>query len=163
VIQVDNTKATVASWVLTVFLSLLAGCDITPPAQENASPEIPLLSVHDTMTWILEPAAEVIWDSAGFIITAEGEQDLTPTTEEGWQAVLYAAATLSESGHLLALPGRSAGEDWNEYAAGLSTAARLAMDAAHTRDSEALFKAGGRIYQVCRACHNQYWVRSQDN
>lgn len=123
--------------------------------------EAPLLSIHDTMNWILEPAADVIWDSSGFIITAEGEEDLTPTTDEGWHAVIHAAAYLSEAGHLLSLPGRSPGADWDEYATGLTNAGQAALTAALARDSEALFAAGGRIYQVCRACHNQYWVKGE--
>lgn len=110
------------------------------------------------MTWILDPAADVIWDSAGTIITAEGSEELAPTTDEGWEAVLHAAGVVTEGGNLLMMPGRSAGDDWLEYSAGLVAAGRLAIDAAEARDPDALFEAGGRIYQVCRACHNQYWV-----
>ena len=48
------------------------------------------------MLWILDPAADVIWDSAGAIITAEGETDLSPTTDEGWEHVRNSAAVLTE-------------------------------------------------------------------
>jgi hypothetical protein len=24
-----------------------------------------------------------------------------------------------------------------------------------------LFEAGGRLYQVCRACHDQYWIEDE--
>jgi len=132
---------------------LLGGC------QQDPEPPPYALSadITESMLWILEPAADVIWDSAGFVIDASGETDLSPSSEEAWNEVLYAAATLSESGNLLMLPGRSAGEDWNEYARGLVTAGERARDAALAQDAEALFNAGGQIYQVCRACHNQYW------
>lgn len=136
------------------------------PAQPSTQSETPykaVVDVHETMTWILEPAADVIWDSAGFIITAEGERNLTPTTDEGWAAVLHAAAYLTEAGNLLMLPGRSAGADWDEYSRGLISAGETAIEAALERDGSALFDAGGRIYQVCRACHNQYWVKGQDD
>ena len=66
---------------------------------------------------------------------------------------------LTESANLLMLPGRSMGDDWNEYALGLMSASELALKAAQDQSSDALFDAGGRIYQVCRACHNQYWVK----
>jgi hypothetical protein len=113
------------------------------------------------MAWILDPAADLIWDSAGTIITAEGEQDLSPTTDEGWNKVLHAAATLTEAGNLLMMPGRSAGDDWVEYSKGLTRAGMEAMAAAQAQDADALFHAGGNIYQVCKACHNQYWVKGK--
>ena len=47
--------------------------------------------VHDLMAYVLDPAAEVIWDSAGYIITEEGEFNLEPTDEEGWNKVKYGA------------------------------------------------------------------------
>lgn len=145
--------------------TVLYACDdrqpsASPPAQASETPYQLVADIHQTMTWILEPAADVIWDSAGTIITAEGERDLSPTSDDGWIAVLHAATTLTEAGNLLMMPGRSAGDDWLEYSAGLVEAGKLAMQAAQARDAEALFDAGGRIYQVCRACHNQYWIKS---
>lgn len=140
-------------------LLLLAGCG--QEAADAPAPQAPyeiVTNLSETMEWILEPAADVIWDSAGFIITAAGEEDLSPTTQEGWAQVVHAAAMIAEAGNLMMLPGRSAGADWNEYAAGMTAAGKEAMAAAQAHDADALFDAGGRIYQVCRACHNQYWA-----
>jgi hypothetical protein len=117
--------------------------------------------MNQTMAWIVEPAADVIWDSAGAVIDTQGETDLAPTTDEAWQNVVNAASVVAESGNLLMLPGRSMGADWNEYARGLTAAGKEAMAAAQARDANALFDAGGRIYVVCRACHNQYWVEGE--
>lgn len=142
--------------------ALLGACAQEPPPQ--ATPPYRLLTdLHQTMEWVLEPAAEVIWDSAGFVITAEGEEDLSPDSEAAWERVTWAAATLGESGNLLMLPGRAAGDDWVEYAQGLVSAAEGALQAARARDAQALFDAGGHIYQVCRACHNQYWPEARDD
>ncbi len=110
------------------------------------------------MEWILDPAADVIWDSAGTIITAEGERDLAPTTDEGWDQVRSSAALVGETGNLLMMPGRASGPAWVAYAQGLTAAAEVAMAAAEARDADALFDAGGQLYQVCRACHEQYMV-----
>ena len=110
------------------------------------------------MLWILEPAAEVIWDSAGFVITAEGETDLSPTTEAGWDLVRNNAALVAESGNLLMMPERSMGPEWVAYAQAMIGAGRGVMAAAEVRDAEALFDAGGDLYQTCRACHTQYMV-----
>ena len=41
--------------------------------------------MHDLMNWVLNRAAEAIWDSAGYVVTEKGETDLSPTTEAKWQ------------------------------------------------------------------------------
>jgi hypothetical protein len=114
------------------------------------------------MQWIVYPAADVIWESAGTIITADGSTELAPTTDRGWAKVQRAAAILTESGNLLMMPGRAAGEDWIAWSRQLVDAGKVAMQAAEARDADALFDAGGRIYEVCRGCHNQYWVEVDD-
>ena len=157
--------------VLVLASLLLSACSdqAAPPIDKearsgsNESPYLVVTSIHQTMAWILDPAADVIWDSAGTIITAEGRQELAPTTDEGWAEVVRAAAVLSEAGNLLMMPGRAAGEDWVEYSQGLIDAGKLALQAAETQDSDALFDAGGRIYQVCKACHAQYWVETDES
>ncbi len=149
---------TAASMVIGVCLAACSPPDSTVKDEPKFAAT---LSIQELMHWVLEPAAEVIWDSAGFVITREGERDLTPTTDEHWAQVMSAAATLAESGNLLMLPGRSPGADWEEYSRGLVNASRLGLEAALARDGKALFDAGGRIYQVCRACHNQYWVKGE--
>lgn len=139
-----------------------AGAEETAQAYETGGDTEIVTNIQQTMAWLLDPAADLIWDSAGTIITAQGQEDLSPTTEEGWTAVVHAAATLAETGNLLMMPGRSAGEDWDEYSRGLLAAGKLAIKAAQEQDADALFDAGGRIYQVCKACHNQYWVADGD-
>ena len=150
--------------VAAVLCMLVAACGERNEPSLATSAEPPyqsITNIHQTMAWILDPAADVIWDSAGTIITAQGHQELAPTTNEGWAEVLHAAATLTETGNLLMMPGRAAGDDWIEYAQGLMAAGQLAIKAAQDQDDEALFEAGGRIYLVCRACHNQYWIEEE--
>jgi hypothetical protein len=135
------------------LLVTLAACGKQAPA----TPQYQVVTdVRHTMELIIDPAADLIWDSAGSVITAAGEQDLAPATPEDWAKVAAAAAVLTESGNLLMMPGRSAGPDWDEYSSALITTGKLAMAAAEQQDANALFDAGGSIYQVCLACHNQY-------
>ena len=148
-----------ASLIITTLLLVTACNQQPPPAQ---TPFQAVTDIHHTMELILDPAADLIWASAGTIITAEGEQELAPTTDEGWHKVEQAAAVLAETGNLLMMPGRAVGDDWVEYSIGLIEAGKLALQAARDQDSDALFDAGGRIYQVCLACHNQYWVEVDD-
>ncbi len=147
----------------TLAIVLLSGCDrdrsIEPAAKpESASAYRAITDVKQTMERILDPAADVIWDSAGFVITAAGESDLAPTTDEGWEHVRDSAALVAESGNLLLMPGRVGGADWVVYAQELRTAGEVAMAAAEARDADALFDAGGRLYLACRTCHEQYMV-----
>ena len=144
-----------AAFIL-ITSSLLAACN-QPPETDSSKYE-PILDAHQMMEWVLDPAVDVIWDSAGTIITAEGEQDLSPTTDAGWDEVVRQSAILAEAGNLLMMPERSAGPDWDKHSAGLIRTGKLAMAAAASRDKDALFDAGGQIYQVCLACHNQYWI-----
>ena len=128
----------------------------------EAPPPAPFEAVHDvaeTMRIVLEPAADVIWGSAGQVITADGVEDLAPTTDEGWLRVAHAAAVAAESGNLLMLPDRARdGGEWMEISRGLVSAGRRARVAAEAQDADALFAAGGLLYNVCVSCHQQYWL-----
>ena len=139
------------------FITICAAC-----AEQEAQQVLPKAtgSTYQMMTSYLEPAADKIWGSAGLIITEDGEVDLRPTTEEGWLNVINAATVVAEGGNLLLINGYSANEaDWAAYSKGLTLAALKARRAAESQDADALFDAGGEIYNVCRACHNRYIER----
>lgn len=141
---------------LLAFDLVLALCACTQQPQATSPPYEAVTDVRRTMVLIIDPAADVVWDSAGSVISEAGEQDLAPATPEAWAKVEAAAAVLTESGNLLMMPGRSAGPDWDEHARALIRAGKLATAAAQQQDAGALFDAGGRIYEVCLACHTQY-------
>jgi len=139
---------------------VLGGCGATE--ESTAPPFSTTATVHQFMVWGLEPSADVIWDNAGFILTEEGEQDLQPTTDEGWDKVRNAATTVAEAGNLLMMPGYAADAgDWLEYSSGMVAAGIRAREAAQAQDAEALFQAGANLYSVCLACHNRYIVEAQ--
>ena len=126
--------------------------------EERDSAASPLLSTKQVMEWILDPATDVIWDSAGTIITEQGSRELAPTTEAGWATVRNNAAVVAETGILLQVQGRSRGPGWNTHSRGLLEAGRVALKAARAKDSYAFFDAGGQLYQACLACHQRYLV-----
>ena len=131
---------------ILILVCLLAACEEAP----EVVPYEPATDMAGLMEHVLEPAADVLWDSAGSIITAEGEQFLAPTTEEGWLNVLNQATVVAETGNTLMLPGYRQDEGaWMEFSKGLIAAGRVAMDAAHKQDDDALFQAGARLYSVC--------------
>ena len=113
--------------------------------------------MHDLMSHYLTPASEKIWESTGFIITEEGEQSLEPTSQEGWDEVIFGAQVIIESSYLLTKPDRSKGKkDWIIFSEMLEPIGRNALEAAEKKDAESLFQIGADLYQACVACHNVY-------
>ena len=137
---------------------LLGGCG---PGAETATDRAsyqPIVNSEQMMNWILDPQADVIWGSAGTITTFEGVEDLAPTTQEGWDAVRNAAATLAEAGNVLQIPGHSRGADWNEISRGLTSTAVLLIQAAENKNADEVFDYGGQLYNVCVSCHQLYML-----
>ncbi len=142
----------------------LAAVGCRAPAPAAPVPPVPYRShvdVQQLMARILFPVSDEIWDSSGTIITAEGRTELAPTTDEGWERVHDRALLVAELGNLLMLPGRSQSPEWDAYARGMSAAALESVVAAQARDPDALFDAGGRLYQTCKACHDRYWLTDE--
>lgn len=110
----------------------------------------------------VQPTAEGYWDSVRFVSElVDGEPVFTeyePKTEEDWQKVEQAARHLGELGEALKTPAYSDGRgaDWLVFAQGMVDVAKLAEDAAKSRDPDQVFEVGGTVYNVCSACHQQY-------
>jgi hypothetical protein len=134
-------------------LGLLVAC-----SAEQAPPAPPLaLTVKELMERVIDPTADLFWESSGTIITAAGETSRAPTTDAGWQAAVNAAATLVEAGNLLMLPGRARDDkEWMQFARQLQGSAAAGMKAAQTKDEKAVFDTGGEIFLACRGCHMKY-------
>lgn len=143
------------SFILCLSGALLlsaCGAEQDPPPPMN-----PVGDMKQTMDWVLDPAADVVWGFAGFIVTAEGETDLAPKNDEEWAQVKHAAWVLAESGNLLMMPGLAQDSaDWTEYSQGLRTMGNRLIEIAESQDPEALFEAGGHLYNICLACHQAY-------
>jgi hypothetical protein len=117
------------------------------------------LTMAEFMLHVVDASAQGVWANQGWVYSEAGEEELFPTTEEGWLAVENSAAMVAETGNLMILPGRAVDDDaWIEYSQALYDAGIRTMKAAESRDKEAFFAAGGDIYQVCRACHQRYIV-----
>jgi hypothetical protein len=118
--------------------------------------------MRDLMNWVLDPAADVIWQSAGSVTTVDGTEDLAPTNDEGWDRVRHAAAVVSESGKLLMLPGRARDEGaWKGMSRAMVDIGARTAHAAERRDAEAIFDLGGELYTACLACHQRYAISGQ--
>jgi hypothetical protein len=61
------------------------------------------------MDGIIDPAADVLWDSVAYIATPKGVEDRQPRTDDEWKTVRNSAITLIEAANLLSMPGRRVG------------------------------------------------------
>jgi mono/diheme cytochrome c family protein len=142
-------------------MALIAGCG-QPPAPPPA-PAVPpyntTLNMKQVMSWVIDPAADVVWESVAIIITEKGENQKAPKTDDEWAAVRNGAATLVESGNLLMMQTRTRDDKtWMAAAKRLSDAANIALQAAEKKDVAALFDSGATIFNACSACHANYRV-----
>jgi hypothetical protein len=135
------------------------------------------------MVSMVDPVADVIWNSVATIVTREGVEELAPRTDEEWARVRHAAVTLAEVTNLLMIPGRQVAKpgekseypgielepeqiaklirqnpgNWAKRAAALHASAIGAIRVIDTRDVAGLFDAGEKLEQACEQCHLDYW------
>ena len=145
--------------------TLLAACgDAGQEAASSASPSALepsynlSLNMSEFMLLVLEPSADVIWGSAGWIdAIREGYYELYPDNDEDWARVREHAAVIVEVGNALMLPGRAPDQGaWVTYSQAMSSAGLTLMRALQDQDEEATFQAGAQLYSVCTACHMAY-------
>ena len=139
--------------IILFSLSLaLLGCTPDKPKTNTTS-----LNLKQLMEWVIDSNADVIWDSVKFITTNEGTKEIFPQTDQEWEDIRNSSATLIEAGNLLMLEGRAKDNtEWVKYAQRLSNTSEVALKAAQEKNKEALFDAGGNIYNACKACHDKY-------
>src|SRR5229473_3668246 len=63
-------------------------------------------TVKDIMDSMVDPIADVIWNSVATIVSYAGVEERQPRTDEDWAKVRHAAITLAEATNLLIMPGR---------------------------------------------------------
>ncbi len=144
--------------------ALLTACSPGKPAAPKAPSQAKFntdLPMTEFMGHFVDPAAFMYWKGSGIELTEKGERDLSPTTDEGWDVLISGATMLVEAGNILQLPGRTRAPeaDWNKYAQMLTDRALIARAAAEKHDKKAVFDEGGKVYEVCVACHEQFVIQ----
>ncbi|MDO8908363.1 MAG: hypothetical protein Q7W55_07675 [Pseudohongiella sp.] len=115
------------------------------------------LDMTEFMAHVVEPIADTLWKSAGWILDEnEGYYELYPTDDAGWENVHNHGAMIVEAGNLMMLPGRAVDGAWMTYSEAISTVGGRIMTAADAQNKEDLFQAGAQLYSVCSACHQAY-------
>jgi hypothetical protein len=108
------------------------------------------------MEHVLTPAASAIWSVNGVIIDKNGERDLGPKSDEDWEKLVSAAATLAEATNALMIPQRALDADWSKYVKKLGDAADKAYRAAEAHDLKSISEVSDRLDGICAACHRHY-------
>ena len=112
---------------------------------------------------MIDPAADLVWDAVGTVITADSVDHWEPETDEEWAVVRNGAVTLVESANLLMIGDRARDQDtWMRMTQGMIDSGQRMLEAVEARDVEAVFALGEDVYNACDSCHNLYWVGDTD-
>jgi cytochrome c556 len=179
---------TLLALALAALLAASVACSGTTPAEPAAAADVrPTGTIKEIMDSVIDPSADVLWESVSTTINREGQTDKMPRTEDEWQAVRRSAVTLVEatnllvighrqvapSGHKSEYPGielepeqiqKTVDADraaWVRYAHGLHDAAMVALKAIDSKSVQGLMDAGENIDEACENCHKHYWYPDQ--
>ena len=165
-----------------LVVALIAGCRAAPPPAPPAPEFRPTATVREVMGNMVDPSADVLWESVATVVTDKGIDDRRPRTDEEWAVVKRSAVTLVEATNLLLIDrptGRTEDisanpnielspaeidavrkkdpEAWKTFVKGLYDAALPALDAINKKDADALLNSGEGIDVACENCHLHYW------
>ena len=140
-----------AAALVAVALSAACGGPEPPPFK-------PVADIKQLMEAIVDPSADVVWESVKTTFTKEGMDEHQPRTEAEWATVRHNAMILTEAGNLLMMPPRAKdGGDWMTFAQELIDTASVALRAAEAKNVDQLYDVGGLIDETCEKCHKKYW------
>ena len=171
-------------WLLLFFVSMLviAACNRAQPPSPPSSLQ-PEATIKDIMDSMVDPSADVLWESVATIVSAAGTDERQPRTDDDWKNVHRHAVILVEATNLLKMEGRHVAKPkeksenpgielepeqmeqlikddrqaFIKFAQGLHDAALPALRATEARDPKALLDAGEAIDSACENCHLKYW------
>lgn len=172
--------------LFSVSLFFAIACQSRQP--ESGQPQYTATAtVKDLMLSLVDPSADVVWESVTTVVTAAGIDEKVPRTDEEWTNARHGALRLVEATNLLMIPGRHVarpGEKsetpgielepdemeglinkdrpaWIARAKALHDASLAALQAIDAKDAPKLFELGEQIENACESCHSQYWYPNQ--
>jgi hypothetical protein len=172
-------------FLLTVTVFIVGACNSTqnPPAAPAGPPFRTTATIKDIMDSIVDPSADVLWESVATIVSAKGTEERRPRTDEEWATVRRNAVRLVEATNLLIMEGRHVAKPGEKsenpgielepeqmeklinedraafikFAQGLHDAAMPALKSIDDKNAEGLLDAGELIDNACENCHLKYW------
>src|ERR1700691_457706 len=158
---------------------IAVACNRSPPP----SPLQPEATIKDIMDSMVDPGADVLWESVATTVSVAGIEEKQPRTDDDWKTVYRNAVMLVEATNLLKMDGRHVAQPkeksenpgielepeqmeklinddrpaFIKFAQGLHDAALPALRATEDRNAMALLDAGEAIDTACENCHLRYW------
>src|SRR5690606_16089101 len=130
-----------------------SGADTAEPAVRLA-PFKPVATVKELMNGPIQWAADAYWQSVSITVDLEGTHENFPESDDEWHDVWAAALTVAESGNLLMMAPRAQDDRvWMRLSEALVTVGLEAAEAAKAQDTDKVFDAGEKVYNVCTTCH----------
>jgi len=156
-----NVRRLLIALTVSLLLSLNLACtskESAPVQKDKPSARFDTTqTIAELMKWVIDPAADTLWDSVSWVSNEKGTKANAPKTEEDWNALRVQAGILVESANLLMLEGRAKDEDvWMEKARLFGVEARKNLLAIEARDVDKLFELGGDLDHACESCHLKY-------
>jgi hypothetical protein len=136
---------------------------------------------------VVDPSADVVWQSVSAVSTEKGLQEIRPQNDDDWMKVRHAAVTVAEASNLLMMPGRKVARDgeksetpgvelepsemqalidkdrpgFYERAGALRKAAVEVIAAIDEKNPDKVFDLGEKIDEACENCHKHYWYPNE--
>jgi hypothetical protein len=134
-----------------------AGGAETAAAAVRLAPFKPVATVQELMNGPIQWAADAYWQSVSITVDLEGTHENFPESDDEWHDVWAAALTVAESGNLLMMAPRAQDDRvWMRLSEALVTVGLEAAEAAKAQDTDKVFDAGEKVYNVCTTCHELY-------
>ena len=144
---------------LAILALGLAACQQKASVEDLKTPN----DVKELMAHVVDPASFMVWKNSGVDIDATGEHERYPTTEEGWKVMEDGSVIVAEAGNLLKIGNRPREPvaEWNKFSDLMTERAMAMKEAVESRNKQAIFDTGGRLYEVCQGCHAKFIIEPQ--
>jgi hypothetical protein len=149
----------------------------------------PTAGIQDIMAYMIDPAADFLWESVSTSVSEAGTEEKQPRTPEEWNEVRKQAVILTEAANLILMDGRHVAregqhledhgtpgnltaeqseqaiqadrETFESFASALRDVGKSMLSAADTQNTQRILDAGDTMDQVCEGCHLKFWYPGQ--
>lgn len=140
---------------LLLGVALVGAC-----GQKGQQPQTdaPVPDLKQLMAQKVQTSADVYWKAVQYISDEKGMHEIMPRNDAEWERTRQAAEQVGQYARQMMTPAyaQGRGQDWQEFAQGLSDVAGEAARAAEVKSTEKVLEMGGTMYNVCSACHEVY-------
>jgi hypothetical protein len=187
--------STSASALIVIGLTAsLSACEEPPkpvvaPAPVSHANLQSTAGIQDIMAYMIDPAADFLWESVSTTVNDKGTQEHQPRTDAEWNEVRKHAIILTEAANLILMDGRHVAREgkqledhgtagnltaaesdaaiaadratFESFAQALRDVGKQMLAAADNREPQKIIDAGDTMDQVCEGCHLKFWYPGQ--